>query len=345
MRAIALSRYGGPEVLEQVERPTPSYGSDEILVRVTACGVCGHDLLARRGKLGTPLPRVIGHEIAGRVEAVGADVSSLRRGQRVALIQRVPCGQCPDCAAGLTNMCRRGAFYGEDIDGGYAELVVATERNAVRLPDEIDDTTGAILSCGVGTALHALRRAAVDSSDVVVVAGAGGGVGVHAVQLAVHAGATVLAWTSSPAKAAMLTDLGAHEVVVGRDVARAREALKALGGRRGASVVIETVGPPTFEASLRLLAPQGRLVLLGNTEPASIPLEPGLTIVKELSVIGSAHATMQDLEDVVQLVQSGAVRPVATRTWPLEQAAEAHRALEDREVAGRAVLAPIGEAT
>jgi len=161
MRATVLTRYGGPEVLEchEVERPQPR--ADQMLVRVGACGVCGHDLLSRQGHFPDARPPcVIGHEIAGTVEEVGELVTAFQRGQRVALTQRISCGVCRRCRAGRDNLCRSGpGFYGEAISGGYGEFVLASPRNSVPLPGTIPFDVGAILSCAVGTGLHALRGA------------------------------------------------------------------------------------------------------------------------------------------------------------------------------------------
>jgi acryloyl-coenzyme A reductase len=342
MRCVALDGTGAPEVLVPGTRPVPRPGPGELLVRVRACGVCGHDLLARRGALAAGGGAVLGHEIAGEVVAAGPDGTGAGLlGRRVALVQRIPCGACPECAAGLTTLCRQGAgFYGEDLPGGYAEYVVATPRNAVPVPDSIPDTAAAILSCGVGTGLRALRRAGTGPGDVVVVTGAGGGVGVHTVELAHHLGAAVIALTGTPAKEKRLLELGADAVLLAPDARAVRECARELGGRRGADVAIELTGGPTFPVALRSLGPRGRLVLVGNTEPATLPLDPGLSILKELTIHGSAHADRNDLAEVVELVAAGAVTPVPARTWPLAEAAAAHRAVEAREVTGRAVLVP-----
>jgi D-arabinose 1-dehydrogenase-like Zn-dependent alcohol dehydrogenase len=342
MQVVELTGPGGPDVLAPAMRPVPKPAPGQLLVRVTACGVCGHDLLARNGALAAGPGSVIGHEIAGRVVAVGAQVDAaswLER--RVALVQRIPCGACGDCDAGLTTFCRQGpGFYGEDVPGGYAEYVVSSPLNTVPLPDTIDDATGAILSCAVGTGLRALRSANVGKGDVVVVTGAGGGVGVHTVALARHLGAAVVAVTGSPAKEPALRELGADAVAVAPNARSLRTIIAELGGRRGADAVIEITGRPTFPLSLRVLAPRGTLVIVGNTEPATFPLDPGLTILKELRVHGSAHADREDLSEVVELVGSGAITPIRPRTWPLAEAGAAHDAVERRLVTGRAVVLP-----
>ncbi len=148
MRAVVLTKFVAPSVLEchEVERPEPR--ADQMLVRVAACGVCGHDLLNRAGHFPeTHPPCVMGHEIAGTVEEVGPMVSGFVPGMRVCLTQRISCGVCRTCRAGRDNLCRNGPnFYGEGISGGYGEFVVASPRNAVPLPDSVDLRTGAVLS-------------------------------------------------------------------------------------------------------------------------------------------------------------------------------------------------------
>jgi D-arabinose 1-dehydrogenase-like Zn-dependent alcohol dehydrogenase len=341
MRCTVLDGTGTPDVLVTGSRPVPRPGPGDLLIRVLACGVCGHDLLARRGRLAAAQGTVLGHEIAGEVVGTGSGLADDLLGRRVALVQRISCGTCPECTAGLTTLCRQGpGFYGEDVPGGYAEYVLATPRNIVPVPDSIPDTAAAILSCAVGTGLRALRRAGTRAGDIVVITGAGGGVGVHAVELAHHLGATVIALTGTPSKEKALLELGADTVLVTPDAGAVRGCVRSLGGRRGADVAIELTGGPTFPLALRALGPRGRLVLVGNTEPAALPLDPGLSILKELTIHGSAHADTSDLAEVIDLVASGAVTPVPARTWPLEEAAAAHKAVERREITGRAVLVP-----
>lgn len=348
MRAVELTGLGEASVLVETTRPTPRPGPGQFLVKVAAAGVCGHDVLARRGMLAAAPGDVLGHEISGTVVAIGGsggrsgdDLTGPWLGQRVALVQRIPCGICADCAAGATSQCRRGpGFYGDDLPGGYAEYVVSSPLNTVALPESIDDISAAILSCAVGTGLRALRTADLWPDDVVVVTGAGGGVGVHTVQLAAYLGYRVIAVTGTQSKVDQLTRWGAHRVLVSPDLRAVRDAADALGRPRGADAVIEITGGPLFGLSLRALAPRGRLVLVGNVDPAPINLDPGLTIVKELQVRGSAHATRTDLEEVVSMVADGHVVPVVARTWPLAQVSKAHAALDAGQITGRAVVVP-----
>jgi D-arabinose 1-dehydrogenase-like Zn-dependent alcohol dehydrogenase len=259
----------------------------------------------------------------------------------VSLVQRRPCGTCDECHKGWTQLCRRGkGFYGDDIQGGYAEFVLADPQNAVPIPDSIDDATAAILSCGVGTGLHALKTAEVGAGDVVLITGASGGIGLHAVQLATVMGAKVIATTSSERNAKSIRDAGADVVLVRPDLSAVRAAARTLGRARGVDSALEVTGLPTFSLSLRSLGPRGRLVLIGNVDPAELPLDPGLTIVKELRILGSAHANREDLREVVDLVASGRVVPQVSQTFALADVSAAHRAHENHELTGRVVLLP-----
>ena len=341
MRAMVMSRYGGPEVLEQRFVEVPDIGEDQLLVRVAGCGVCGHDLLARRGALGTALPVVLGHEISGHVAAVGPAVRDFAVGDRVALVQRIPCGACRVCQRGATNLCRAGAgFYGEDLAGGYAEYAVASPLNAVRVPDVIPLELASILSCGVGTGYRALLAAETSAGDVVVVTGAGGGVGIHTIEMAAGMGARVLAVTSSRHKIDALVEAGAHRVHVLGSGSSIREAVRLSFDEPGADVVIEIAGPPTFAESLPSLRAGGSMVLVGNTDPRQINVNPGLLILKEIVIRGSAHASLQDLQAVMDLAAAGRVRPVVAELRPLHQARLTHEELDARAIAGRIVLVP-----
>lgn len=312
-----------------------------MLVRVRACGVCGHDVLAREGRLGTPLPAVLGHEIAGDIVDIGHRVTHFRVGDRVALVQRVPCGSCSSCHQGSTNLCVRGpGFYGEQLSGGYAEFVVATELNTVRLPESVSYQAGAIASCAIGTGLRALRRAGVSAVDSVLVTAASGGVGIHTIQHAASLGATVIAVTSSPAKAHDLGEAGASHVMVLPSSGSLRTQLELQTGLTRVDVVVELAGPSSFSETIRTLRHGGRMVLVGNLTPSDIHVAPGLIILKELSVFGSSHATSSDLRASLRAIVSGRVHPAIAAVLPLGAAAAAHEQLTQRAVTGRIVLSP-----
>ena len=335
MKATILTQFGAPEVLQYGEADTPTWLASQMLVRVAACGVCGHDLLNREGHFpDTHTPCVMGHEIAGVVEEVGALVTSFAPGDRVALTQRISCGTCPACRAGRDNLCRSGpGFYGEQISGGYGEFVIASPRNAVPLPAHIDLDIGAILSCAVGTGYHALSRARLLPGDTVVITAASGGVGLHTVELARLLGLRVIATTSSTHKVDLLREVGANEVIAAPD-GQFHKAVRELTGGLGADAVIEIAGGPTFGSSIRSLAVGGRLVLVGNVQPGNVQLNPALPILKEIELVGSAHALVSDLRRVVDLVARGVVKPKIAEKLPVREAARAHALLGSGRAGG-----------
>ena len=342
MRAIVLRQFGPPENLVLEEVPAPSADRlrpGEVLVRVEAVGVCYHDLINRQGNLPrTKLPSIPGHEIAGTVFAVGPEVSGITPGSRVATIQRAPCGRCDLCRRDRGSLCKEGVFFGEEIPGGYAQWVVAPEQALAPVPEGLPTELAAICACTLGTALHVARtRGRVQPGEQVLITGASGGVGLHAIQLVRHLGGRPIAVTSSESKAARLQEAGADEVIISPDLRFAREVRRRTGGR-GADVVLEITGALTFDQSLRSLAAGGRLVVVGNLETRTVDLNPGLVILKELEIIGSFATSTSELREVFDLVGRGTLKPVVSQVLPLEEAAAAHRSLQERAVLGRVVL-------
>ncbi|QEC49721.1 zinc-binding dehydrogenase [Baekduia soli] len=336
MRAVVLERFGEPSALVAAEAPRPQRAAGELLVSVRACGVCGHDLLARRGALGTALPQVLGHEVAGEV-LEGDEDGRFAPGDRVVLNQRMSCGKCAVCRSGATNRCVRGAgFYGDDLPGGYAEVIRAAPSNTVALPDALSFVQAAALPCGICTGLHALGRLGVQAGDTVLVTGAGGGVGLHAVALAHRTGARAIGVVRRAGKAAVVRDAGAETVIVNDDGDFSRAVRDAAGG--GVDAVVECVGAPTLAGSLRALRAGGRVALVGNVDPEAVALHLGLVILKELELLGSSHATVAELSDAVGLVAAGEIAPHVSHTFPLADAAQAHALIERGEATGRVVL-------
>ena len=341
MRAVRLVAFDEPDNLELREVPVPEPGAGEVLVRVGACGVCGRDRVDRRGRYpGMRLPITLGHEIAGTVVAVGPSVDDLRVGDRVASLQSAPCGACPDCRVGQTNRCSSPRTFGHQLDGGYAEYVAAPTTACVRIPDALSDEVGAILACAVATCVRALRdRARLQPGEWVAITGAGGGLGLQAIQVARWLGGRIIALTTSGEKEAQIRAGGADQVVVDREARFARPVRELTEGR-GVDVVLDLVGAPTLEAGLRCLRAGGRLVLVGSIlgEPAT--LNPGLIIVRELEILGSAMETRADLQETAELVAAGRLAPAVGHRFRLDQALEAHRLLEQRGNVGRVVLVP-----
>src|SRR5882724_919719 len=202
MKAVTFAAFGGPEELRAVEIDRPEPGPDDVLVRIHAAGVCYHDVLSRGGKIPGGQPgRVLGHEIAGDIVAVGAQVAADRVGERVVIYQRLFCGTCRYCLDGRHDLCRNSRVLGESGGGGYAEFACAPARNAIRMPDSLDMTAAALAVCPVGTSVRAaLGVAALAPAQTVLITGAGGGLGLHQIQVAKSVNASAIAVTSSQDK-------------------------------------------------------------------------------------------------------------------------------------------------
>src|SRR5919108_5135463 len=187
MKAIRMVEPGKPLELQHI--PIPSAGEEDVLVRVRSAGICHSDAHYRAGRshMGK-LPITLGHEVAGEVEWVGAQVSTVKAGDRVCLHYNISCGDCYYCKTGKEQFCTTVKMIGHHIDGGYAEYIAVPARNAIPLPEEISFEEGATLMCASATALHALRKGRVKAGETVAVFGVGG-LGLSAIQLARALGA------------------------------------------------------------------------------------------------------------------------------------------------------------
>jgi len=344
-----LKQPGDPPVLEVIDVPTPSPGPRQALVRVTACGFCHHDRSVMAGVLrrGVGPGVILGHEISGLVVETGNEVTGLREGDRVVSILTEACGHCDRCANGREHRCREGEGIGHGRDGGFAEYVALSEHSLVKAPEGVDPVGAALLACPMGVALQAVQETAqVAPGETVVVTGAGGGLGSHAVQAAAALGARVLAVTSSPEKENALRDLGAAEVLedggLGDSGLDFAELVMAITGDEGADVVIDTVGSALFPSTLRSLGQFGRLVLLGEVLGQSVSLNPAEVIFRDARVLGASGVSRAIVEQAGRMVLEGKMRPVAALELPLEQAADAYRLVSQRKPTGRIVLLPDG---
>jgi propanol-preferring alcohol dehydrogenase len=342
MKAIRLTHIGRP--LEAQEIDTPAVGPNDALVRVRAAGICHSDAHYRAGTSRVePLPRTLGHEVAGEVTAVGAAVIGLKPGDRVCLHYMATCGQCPHCARGQEQFCETGQMIGKHRDGGYAEHIAMPARSVFGLPAEVPFAHGAILMCSSATSLHALRKARLQAGESVAVFGAGG-LGLSAIQLAFALGAlSVFAVDIQPAKLALAERFGAVPVDASASdpVAAIRQATRG----RGVDVALELVGlPVTMSQAVRSLAIQGRAALAGITG-RSFEVTPYHELInREAEVIGVSDHLAQELPLLIEFARLGKLdlAPVVTRAIPLD-AAEINAALDDLERfggAGRVVITP-----
>ena len=342
MRALVLEHPGGPAALSIAEVPKPVPGPGKALVRVAACGFCHHDLLVMKGVLrrGVKPWVILGHEISGTVAEVGAGVTAVSPGNRVVTLLTDACGRCDRCLDGAEHRCRNGQGIGHGRDGGFAEYVSISQSSLVPLPAGVDLAAAALYACPMGVALQGLQAPGrVQPGETVVVTGAGGGLGVHAVQLGAALGARVLAVTSSTEKATQLASLGPAEVVEIGDLDFS-EIVLALTEEEGANVIIDTVGSALFPSTWRSLAQYGRWVILGEVAGGAVKLQPAEVIFRDARILGSSGVSRTSIRQVAEMVSQGLVKPVVGGTLPLEQADIAFELLSSRSVLGRVLLDP-----
>jgi len=337
MKAVIVRRHGGPEVMDYVtDFPDPTLGEGDVLVRVRASSLNYHDVFTRRGMPGikVPMPLIMGLDVAGEIADVGPGVEGWSVGDRVLVdpINRV-----------------EGGLMGETMHGGLAELCRARVHQLVCIPDDVSFVDAAALPVAYGTAHRMLvSKGNVQAGDKVLVLGASGGVGVCSVQLAKQAGAEVVVCASSTAKLNRLHALGADHLInyTERDFVQEVHALYGKPSRRGVNigngldVVVNFTGGDTWVKSLRCLKVGGRLLTCGATASYDPKEDIRFIWTFELEIRGSNGWQRDDIDALLKMVRERRLNTVVERTYPLADAAEALRVIEDRDVFGKIVVTP-----
>ena len=342
MKAIRFTQSGSP--LEEQEISVPSIGARDVLIRVKAAGICHSDAHYRAGVSPVePMPLTLGHEVAGVVEAAGAEVRKFGPGDRVCVHYLVTCGQCDFCQAGTEQFCVSAQMIGKHRDGGYAEFIAIPERSVFHLPDEIPFEQGAILMCSSATSLHALRKARLSPGETVAVFGAGG-LGISALQLAKHLGAAeVFAVDLNPRKLALAERFGA--IPINASAGNPVEQIREVTGGRGVDVALELIGLPlTMRQTVQSLAVLGRAALVGLTQETFEVAPYAELLNKEAEIIGVSDHLASELPVLLDLVRTGQLdlSHGVIRTVPLEAGA-VNAALDNLEKFGddvRVVITP-----
>jgi len=320
MRAIVVETFGEPDVMQMKQIPDPSTGPGEVLVRLHAAGVNPVEAYIRSGTYyrKPPLPYTPGFDGAGVIEGIGSGVTGLRSGDRVYV-------------AALGNW-----------HGTYAERMVCDAAHVHPLAEGVSFAQGAALGVPAATAHRALfGRAQAQRGETLLVHGASGAVGVPCVQLARAAGLTVLGTAGSDRGMEVARDAGCHHVFHHKDDGRA-EAIRAATGGRGVDVIVEMLASANLDLDLQLLAPRGRIVVVGSR--GRIEIDPRFTMAKDAAVLGMAlwNVTPEDSArihaDLVEALRSGTLCPIVGRELPLAEAAVAHRALFEAKAEGKLVL-------
>ena len=338
MTAMVLDRFGGSFRAER--RPVPRPGPGEVLVDVDSCGVGLTLEHGRLGLLGGSTPRVLGHELAGTVAAVGPGVRSWAPGDRVTASFYLLCGSCDMCASGRESLCRNnGGFYGLAVDGAFAEQAVVPAHSLVLVPDGVGLREAGLVADAVATPYHvAAQRIGIRPGQQVAVIGAGGGVGVHMLQVARAFGARVIGVELDAAKLAELEKRRLADVLVDSGQPDwSAQVVRAAGGRLTACVDMVS-SQETIDGGIDALDAGGTFVVVGHRTDSQVRVLSTRLLLGELVVTGNRYATRAEIAASLELVRTGRVEPVIGAVFPLVELDSAFAAVRANEVFGRVVV-------
>lgn len=325
MKAAVIERQGGLENIVYRDWPDPTPGPDDVVVRVRACGLNHLDIFVRRGMPGfpVPMPFISGGDVAGEVAALGSAVADWRIGERV-----------------IVNPQTDGGMMGEEIPGGFAELVRVPAKNLLRLPAPIGFATGAAIPINYGTAQRMLTtHGRIQAGESILIVGASGGVGIACLQIAKLHGLRTIVVAGSAEKCMRLKALGA-DAMIDMSAGDFSRAAWALTGKQGVDVVVNNTGGDTWVPSLRTLKKGGRLITCGATAGYDPKEDLRFIWVRELKVLGSNSYTQDDIATALAAVAAGKLEPVVTERLPLARLADAEAMMEARAFFGKIVLEP-----
>src|SRR5437763_3764793 len=340
MQAARIHLVGGAEVLKYEDITDPEPRKDQVVVRVKACSLNHLDIWVRKGMPGVKLPHILGSDIAGEIAEVGEYISGLRKGQRDLLAPMHFCNHCAKCVAGLQHQCRELTVLGNLVDGGNCELIAVPQANVIPIPDSLGFNEAASVPLVFLTAWHMLvGRAGIQPGQTVLVLGANSGVGIAGIQIAKLFQCTVITTAGDDSKMAKARELGADHVI-NHYKQKISEEVRKITSKQGVDIVLEHVGPATWEESLRSLKPAGTLVTCGATTGPQVGIDLRFVYSRQLSVLGSYMGTMAELYDVLGHVFAGRLKPVVDRTFPLKDIRAAHEHMEKSQMFGKIVLNP-----
>jgi propanol-preferring alcohol dehydrogenase len=337
-KAMVLKEYTKPLTLEEVKQPT--FGPREVLLKVKAAGVCGTDLKIRDGLVPTKeLPLIPGHEVAGVVAATGTEVEGFREGDEVLVSFYIPCNECRTCLSGRQTICERlQGRIGFEFDGGFAQYVAVPEICLIPKPQEISFRQAAVIPDALGTCYHALvRRAQVKNGDYLVVVGGGGGLGLHAIQIAKWLGAVVIGVDVAEEKLNLMKAYGADLVIDGaQDPSWSKTVTDYTRGLQADHVATFIAHQPSIDEGLKAVRKGGDLVLVAYREAVQFNALYGH--LNEIDLLSTRAATKADIEACLKLVTEKKVEPVIGKAIHLSELNDGLQLIKDGNIKGRLVI-------
>ena len=339
MKAMVLKEFKKPLILEDMEKPY--YGEHDVLVKVKAAGLCGTDLKIQEGKIPVKkLPLIQGHEVSGIVSETGSQVKDFKIGEEVLISFYVPCNECELCKLGRETICENLiGRLGFELDGGFAEYIRVPESSLIRKPKELSFFEAAIVSCSMGTVYHALlKRARITEGDCIAMIGAGGGLGLHAIQIAKSLNTKVIGVDINKEKLESMKKYGADNVVNAKEGLWSQKILKLTEGR-GADKILEFVSrKETVEEDIKVLRKGGKLVLVAYSNLVPLQINSLKVVLNELEILGTRAGTKEEIEKCVELIVEGKLKPVISKTYPIEEINQAMSILKEGKLSGRITL-------
>lgn len=336
MKAAVLERFHEPLAIREVPAPAP--GAGEALVRTRASCLCQTDLKVLRGVIPTVQPpRIIGHELAGEVVALGPGAAGVKEGDRVISALDISCGVCAYCQVGKLDYCLALRRLGFEHDGAHAELVRLPARNLVVLPPTVSFEQGAAIPDAMGSIYHAIKaRGDVRPGQTVAVYGLGG-LGLNGVQIAALAGARVIAIARTPERRKLALELGAAEAI-DPDAGDLVDAVRRAAGGLGVDCFVDLVGiEGSIEKAVGACRKGGRVVVVGYVVP-TFQVTTMYLVYNEVQILGSRSSTRAEFQEVAQLVGEGRLRPILAERLRLEDVNAGYARLAEGRVIGRSVI-------
>jgi len=344
MKATVFKEHGSVDKLVYTDFAEPEISSSEVLVNVKACGINHLDIWVREGMPGVtlPLPHILGCEIAGEIAGIGCEIKvrDLSIGQRVLIAPGISCGKCEFCLSANDSLCHEFKIMGFQVNGGYAEYAKAPVENIIPISDKLSFEEWAAVPLVFLTAWNMLKtRGNLATGETVLIHAAGSGIGSAAIQIARLSGADVITTVGSDGKREKARELGADHVINHSKEDFADKVNEFTDGK-GVDLVFEHIGPETWEKSMLCLKRGGRIVTCGATSGPTVSLDIRFLFAKQLSISGCYMGSRSELLKILELVESGRLKPVVDSVFPLKDAVAAQTKMLDRKQFGKIVLVP-----
>ncbi|MQF48874.1 zinc-binding dehydrogenase [SAR202 cluster bacterium AC-647-N09_OGT_505m] len=341
LKAVYISEFGDVDKLIYGDRPDPSPGQGEVVLRVRASALNHLDLGLRsgRGRVPRDLPRILGCDMAGEIALVGPGVTGFEKGDRVLVDNRLKCDSCGPCLLGQDQYCRNQLRVGVDVDGGHAEYCNVPAINVYKFRQSMSFEEAAAIPLAFHTAWHCLMvRGQLQPWETILIQAGGSGVGSAGIQIAKRIGARVITTAGSDDKVSKAQDLGADEGINYRNVPEFSQKVKELSDGHGADMILDVVGAAVWEQNLLSLREGGRLVITGTTSGAQTSMDLSILTGRPLTLMGSGGRSRRSFGEMMSVINRGELCGVVGSVFSLQDVAKAHQVMESRDFYGKLVI-------